>query len=89
MLALIEQQEFDLDSQETVFAVSTKNKEIVQISISKLYSTAVADPIYRPEQRTAIQEEIAFLQANNIQVEEKVPKSTNLVSTKQIFTVKL
>jgi len=49
MLALIEQEEFDLDSQETAFAVSGKTEEIVQIPIPKLYSTAVADPIYRPE----------------------------------------
>jgi hypothetical protein len=49
MLALLEQGEFDLDNCETAFAVSTKDKKIIQIPIPKSYSTAVADPIYRPE----------------------------------------
>jgi hypothetical protein len=49
ILALLEQREFDLDSQETVFAVSTKDKEILQIPIFKSYSKAVTDPVYRPE----------------------------------------
>ena len=49
ILALLEQEEFDLDDQETVFAVSTKDKEIVQIPIPKSYSKAVTDPVYRPE----------------------------------------
>src|SRR5438045_4931011 len=89
MLALLEQGEFDSDNQETAFAVSEKTKEIVQIPIPKSYSTAVADPIYGSEWRAAIQEEIASLQANNMWVEEKVPKGTNLVSTKWVFTVKL
>ena len=65
MLALLEQREFDLDNCETAFAVSTKDKKIIQIPIPKSYSTAVADPIYGPEWRAAIQEEIASLQANN------------------------
>jgi hypothetical protein len=49
ILALLEQEKFDLDNQETVFAVSTKDKEIVQIPIPKSYSKAVTDPVYRPE----------------------------------------
>jgi hypothetical protein len=49
ILALLEQEEFDLDNQETVFAVFTKDKEIVQIPIPKSYSKAVTDPVYRPE----------------------------------------
>jgi hypothetical protein len=49
ILALLEQQEFDLDNQETVFAVSAKDKEIVQIPIPKSYSKAVTDPVYRSE----------------------------------------
>jgi hypothetical protein len=49
ILALLEQKGFDLNNQETVFAVSTKNKEIVQIPISKFYSKAVTDLVYRPE----------------------------------------
>jgi len=65
MLALLEQEDFDLDNQETAFAASTKGKEIVQIPIPKSYSSAVRDLIYRPEWRAAIQEEIASLQANN------------------------
>src|SRR5438045_6768555 len=89
MLALLKQGEFDSDNQETAFAVSEKNKEIVQIPIPKSYSMAIADPIYGPEWRATIQEEIASLQANNTWVEEKVPKGTNLVSTKWVFTVKL
>ena len=89
MLALLEQGEFDSDNQETAFAVSEKTKEIVQIPIPKSYSTAVANPIYGSEWRAAIQEEIASLQANNMWVEEKVPKGMNLVSTKWVFTVKL
>jgi hypothetical protein len=47
MLALLEQEEFDLDNQETAFAVSTKDKEIVQILIPKSYSTVVTDLVYR------------------------------------------
>jgi len=89
MLALLEQGEFDSDNCKTAFAVSTKDKKIIQIPIPKSYSAAVADPIYGPEWRTAIQEEIASLQANSTWVEEKVPKGTNLVSTKWVFTVKL
>jgi hypothetical protein len=49
ILVLLEQEEFDLDNQETVFAVSTKDKEIIQISIPKSYSKAVTDLVYRPE----------------------------------------
>jgi hypothetical protein len=49
ILALLEQKKFDLDNQETVFAVSTKDKEIIQIPISKSYSKAVTDLVYRPE----------------------------------------
>jgi len=49
MLALLEQEDFDLDNQETVFAAFTKGKEIVQIPIPKSYSSVVTDPIYRPE----------------------------------------
>jgi hypothetical protein len=49
ILALLEQEEFDLDNQETIFAVSTKDKEIIQIPIPKSYSKAVTDPVYRPE----------------------------------------
>jgi hypothetical protein len=49
ILALLEQEGFDLDNQETVFAISIKNKEIVQIPISKSYFKAVTDPVYRPE----------------------------------------
>jgi hypothetical protein len=49
MLALLEQEEFDLDNQETVFAVSTKDKEIVQILIPKSYFIAVTDLVYRLE----------------------------------------
>jgi hypothetical protein len=49
ILALLEQEEFDLDNQETVFAVSTKNKKIIQIPIFKSYSKAVTDLVYRPE----------------------------------------
>jgi hypothetical protein len=49
ILALLEQEEFDLDNQETVFAVSTKTKKIIQIPISKSYSKAVTDLVYRPE----------------------------------------
>src|SRR5271169_1355672 len=82
MLALLEHGEIDLDNCETAFAVSTKDKKIIQIPIPKSYSAAVADPTYGPEWRAAIQEEIASLQANNTWVEEKVPKGTNLVLTK-------
>jgi hypothetical protein len=49
ILALLEQEEFDLDNQETVFAVSTKDQEIIQIPISKSYSSTVKNLIYRPE----------------------------------------
>jgi hypothetical protein len=49
ILALLEQEEFDLDNQETVFAVSTKDKEIVQIPISKSYSKAITDLVYKLE----------------------------------------
>jgi len=89
MLALLEQEEFELNGQETAFAVSVKDKEIIRIPIPKSYSMAITDLIYGLEWRAAIQEEIASLQANNIWIEEKVPKGTNLVSTKWVFTVKL
>jgi hypothetical protein len=49
MLALLEQEEFDLNNQETIFAVSTKDKEIVRILIPKSYFTAITNPVYRPE----------------------------------------
>jgi hypothetical protein len=49
ILVLLKQEKFDLDNQETVFAVSIKNKEIIQIPISKSYSKAVTDLVYRPE----------------------------------------
>src|SRR5436190_19595324 len=89
MLALLKQEEFNLNDQETAFAVSEKTKGIMQIPIPKSYSMAVTDPMYGPEWRAAIQEEIASLQANNTWVEEKIPKGTNLVLTKWVFTVKL
>src|SRR5436190_3450289 len=89
MLALLKQEEFNLNDQETTFAVSEKTKEIIWIPIPKSCSMAVTDPMYGPEWRATIQEEIASLQANNTWVEEKIPKGTNLVSTKWVFTVKL
>jgi hypothetical protein len=50
ILALLEQKELEQEeSQETVYAVSAKDKKVLQIPISKSYSTAVSDPIYRPE----------------------------------------
>jgi hypothetical protein len=49
ILALLEQERFDLDNQETVFAVSSKDKEIVQIPIPKSYSKAITDLVYRLE----------------------------------------
>jgi hypothetical protein len=49
ILALLEQEEFDLDNQETVFAISIKTKEIIQIPIFKFYSKAVTDLVYKPE----------------------------------------
>ena len=54
MLALLEQEEFDLNSQEVAFAISTKDKEIVQIPIPKSYSIAITNPTYRLEQRATI-----------------------------------
>jgi hypothetical protein len=54
MLALLEQGELDLDNCETAFAVSTKDKKVIQILIPKSYSTAVANSIYGPEWRAAI-----------------------------------
>jgi hypothetical protein len=49
ILVLLEQEEFDLNNQETVFAVFTKNKKIVQIPIPKSYSKTVTDLVYKPE----------------------------------------
>ena len=49
ILALLEQEEFDLANQEIAFAISTKNQKVVQIPISKSYSKTVTDPVYRPE----------------------------------------
>ena len=54
MLALLKQKEFDLNNYKTVLAVFTKDKKIIQILISKSYSTAIANPIYRPEWRAVI-----------------------------------
>jgi hypothetical protein len=54
MLALLEQEEFNLDNQETTFAISTKDKEIVQIPIPKSYSKVVTDLVYGLEWRTVI-----------------------------------
>src|SRR5436190_11911919 len=59
MLALLEQEEFDLNDQETAFAVSEKTKEIIWVPIPNSYSMAVTDPMYGPDWRAAIQEEIA------------------------------
>ena len=47
MLALLKQEEFDLDNQETAYTISTKDKEIIQIPILNFYSSAVIDLIYR------------------------------------------
>ena len=49
MLALLKQKDFDLDNQETILAIFTKGKKIIQISISKSYSSIVTDLIYRLE----------------------------------------
>jgi hypothetical protein len=54
MLALLEQGELNLDNCETAFAVSTKDKKVIQIPIPKSYSTAVANLIYRLEWRATI-----------------------------------
>ena len=61
MLALLEYGEFDLDHYETTFAISIKDKKIIQIPIPKSYSMAVKDPTYGLEWRAVIQEEIASL----------------------------
>ncbi len=49
MLALLKQEDFDLDNQETAFTTSTKSKEIIQIPIPKFYSSAITDLIYKLE----------------------------------------
>jgi hypothetical protein len=54
MLALLKQRELDLDNCKTAFAISTKDKKVIQILIPKSYSTAVADLIYKPKWRAAI-----------------------------------
>ena len=49
MLALLKQGEFDLNNCKTVFAVSTKDKKIIQILIPKSYFIAIANLIYKLE----------------------------------------
>jgi hypothetical protein len=47
MLALFKYREFNLDYYKTAFAVSIKDKKIIQIPIPKSYSIAVKDLTYR------------------------------------------
>ena len=49
MLVLLKYREFDLDYCETAFAVSTKDKKIIQIPIPKSYPKAIKDLTYRLE----------------------------------------
>ena len=49
ILALLEQEEFNLANQKAVFIIATKDQDNIQIPISKFYSKAATDPIYKPE----------------------------------------
>ena len=66
MLALLKQEEYNLDNYKITFAIVTKDKKIIEIPIPKSYSKAIKDLIYKLEQKNAIKEEITSLQANNI-----------------------
>ena len=54
MLALIKHREFDSDNYEVAFAISTKDKKIIEIPLPQSYSAAIKDPDYGPEWRAAI-----------------------------------
>jgi hypothetical protein len=49
MLALLKQEKLNLDNCKTMFAISTKDKKVIQILIPKSYFIAIANLIYRPE----------------------------------------
>ena len=61
----------------------------INVPIPKSYRVVINNPVYRAKQRIAIKEELKALIINSIQKEEVLLKGTNLVSTKQVFTVKV
>ena len=67
-----------------------KDRDIeINVPIPKLYRVVINNPVYRAKQCTTIKEELKALIINRIQKEEVPLKGTNLVLTKQVFTVKV
>ena len=59
------------------------------IPILKNYNKAINDPYYGHKQKEAIKFEIGQLLVNNTQKEDIYLEGANLISTKQVFTLKL
>jgi hypothetical protein len=47
MLALLKQKELNLNNYKTMFAISIKDKKVIQILIPKFYFIAIANLIYK------------------------------------------
>ena len=63
--------------------------EVNGIHIPTTYKQAISDPQYSEDWKAVIQEELTLLQANETQVKEVPPEGVNLVSAKQVFTIKV
>jgi hypothetical protein len=62
--------------------------EVLGIKIPRIYKEAISDPKYGSEWKSAVDEEIKSLVQNGTWEEHILPKNSNLVSTKWVFTIK-
>jgi hypothetical protein len=62
--------------------------EVLGIKIARTYKEEISDPKYGSEWKSAVDEEIKSLVQNGTCEEHILPKNSNLVSTKWVFTIK-
>jgi hypothetical protein len=62
--------------------------EVLGIKIPQTYKEAISDPKYASQWKSAVDEEIKSLVQNGTWEEHILPKGSNLVSTKWVFTIK-
>ena len=74
------------DTEETEIALPAT--EIHRIQIPQTYTEAIADPKFSSQQEVAITEELTTLVKNSIQEEVILSRNANLVTYKQVFTIK-
>lgn len=76
------------DTREHPDDIALPAKEILGIKIPRNYKEAISDKNYSEEWKLAIEEEVKSLVQNGTWEEFILPKGSNLVSTKWVFTIK-